>query len=146
MNRLFFDLEADGLIEDASVIWCTGTQLNDQCVIVDRGTPWSKLTNADMLIGHNIIGYDLPLIKKLEGWSPRDNVIIRDTYLMSCLFYGTRLKSHSLKAWGQRLGEYKGDFTDFSRYSEEMAGYCAQDVKVMRLTYNYLCEKMGIEP
>ena len=40
---------------------------------------------------------------------------------------------HSLKAWGERLGELKGDFgetSDWKEFSEEMLAYCIQDVKV----------------
>ena len=41
--------------------------------------------------------------------------------------------SHSLKAYGYRLGVYKGDFakdTDWKEWSQEMQDYCIQDVKV----------------
>ena len=41
--------------------------------------------------------------------------------------------SHSLEAYGYRLGEYKGQFgktTDWSEWSPEMEDYCAQDVQV----------------
>mgnify|MGYP002831322179 CR=1 FL=1 len=41
--------------------------------------------------------------------------------------------SHSLKAWGYRIGEFKGEFgetTDWEEFSEEMLTYCQQDVKV----------------
>ena len=41
--------------------------------------------------------------------------------------------SHSLKAYGYRLGVYKGDFgetSDWKEWSQEMQDYCVQDVKV----------------
>ena len=41
--------------------------------------------------------------------------------------------SHSLKAYGYRLGLHKGDFgedTDWKEWSQEMQDYCVQDVKV----------------
>ena len=40
---------------------------------------------------------------------------------------------HSLKSYGYRLGEYKGDFgetTDWASWTQEMQDYCIQDVKV----------------
>jgi hypothetical protein len=41
---------------------------------------------------------------------------------------------HSLKAWGNRIGNYKAQFeTDWKTYSPEMLDYCTQDVEV---TYN----------
>ena len=44
-------------------------------------------------------------------------------------YYG----SHSLKAWGFRLGVHKGDFgeqTDWSEWSQGMQDYCERDVEV----------------
>ena len=40
---------------------------------------------------------------------------------------------HSLEAYGYRLGEYKGNFsqsTDWKEWSQEMEDYCVQDVNV----------------
>ncbi len=37
---------------------------------------------------------------------------------------------HSLKAWGKRLSDFKMDFNDFSKFSQEMVDYCHQDVAV----------------
>jgi DNA polymerase I len=45
---------------------------------------------------------------------------------------GSKAKPHSLEAWGIRLGDYKGGFTDFDAgYSKEMEEYCIQDVHVL---------------
>jgi DNA polymerase I len=45
---------------------------------------------------------------------------------------GTKYKPHSLAAWGHRLGFPKDDFTDYDGgYSEEMVGYCINDVHVL---------------
>jgi DNA polymerase I-like protein with 3'-5' exonuclease and polymerase domains len=49
-----------------------------------------------------------------------------------------------LKAWGYRIGEYKGDFgttTDWSTWSQEMQDYCEQDVRVTAKLFYYLTEK-----
>jgi len=52
--------------------------------------------------------------------------------------------SHSLKAWGYRLGMTKGDFnhetTDWSKFTDEMADYCAVDVALTSILFNHLCE------
>ena len=45
----------------------------------------------------------------------------------------TIIWTHSLEAYGYRLGEYKGDFaktTDWKEWSQEMQDYCVQDVNV----------------
>ena len=48
--------------------------------------------------------------------------------------------SHSLKAWGVRLGNDKGDFDggDWQTWSPEMQTYCVQDVEVSYDLYKHL--------
>ena len=111
-------------------------------------TALSNLEVADVIVGHNIIGYDLPYINHIYPWfNPRGTII--DTLLLSRLYHPNLLDidkknewknmptklygSHSLKAYGYRLGVYKGDFgetTDWKTWSQEMQDYCVQDVKV----------------
>ena len=111
-------------------------------------TAVSHLEVADILIGHNIIGFDLPFIKSVFPWFNPTGIIV-DTLLLSRLYHPNLLDidkknawkdmptklygSHSLKAYGYRLGVYKGDFgetTDWKEWSQEMQDYCVQDVKV----------------
>ena len=111
-------------------------------------TALSNLEVADVIVGHNIIGYDLPYINHIYPWfNPRGTII--DTLLLSRLYHPNLLDidkknewknmptklygSHSLKAYGYRLGVYKGDFgetSDWKEWSQEMQDYCVQDVKV----------------
>jgi DNA polymerase I len=50
---------------------------------------------------------------------------------------------HSLRAWGERLGDYKDDFTDFdSGLSDEMISYCRQDVAVTVKLYHRLTREL----
>ncbi len=111
-------------------------------------TAVSHLEVADILIGHNIIGFDLPFIKSVFPWFNPTGIIV-DTLLLSRLYHPNLLDidkknawkdmptklygSHSLKAYGYRLGVYKGDFgetSDWKEWSQEMQDYCVQDVKV----------------
>ena len=113
-------------------------------------TAVSWITMANMVVGHNIIGFDLPLIKRLYPFFEYPPVIV-DTLLLSRLYHPnlydidkkqewkdmpTKLYgSHSLEAYGYRLGEHKGDFaktTDWSEWSQEMQDYCEQDVVVTK--------------
>jgi len=106
------------------------------------------LEDADFISGHNIINYDLSVINKLYPWFRRIGDCL-DTLLLSRLYHpdlmdldkkkiwdGMPLKlygSHSLEAYGYRLGENKGDFgktSDWKCWSKEMQDYCIQDVKV----------------
>jgi hypothetical protein len=154
---LIFDIETDGLYNDVTCIHCIGIHdLNTEETYVfnDVGTqqPITKglqlLEDADTVIGHNIIGYDLPVIHKLYPWFQRV-VGVLDTLVLSRLYHTDLLEldqtrkwkhmplqlygRHSLEAYGYRLGEYKGSFgktTDWKEWSQEMQDYMIQDVTV----------------
>ena len=110
---------------------------------------------ADVLIGHNIIGFDLPFIHSVYPWFNPTGIVI-DTLLLSRLYHPNLLEidkkhqwkdmpkplygKHSLEAYGYRLGLYKGDFakdTDWKKWSQEMQDYCIQDVKVTERLCNH---------
>ena len=113
------------------------------------------LEDADLIAGHNIINYDLSVINKLYPWFRRVGDCL-DTLLLSRLYHpnlidldkkktweGMPLKlygSHSLEAYGYRLGESKGEFgksSDWKNWSKEMQDYCVQDVKVTVKLWNH---------
>ena len=96
------------------------------------------LLTATKLIGHNIIGFDIPVIEKLYGVDLSTNCAVMDTLVLSRLFNPTREGSHSLAAWGYRLGQRKMDFKEFEEYTEEMLTYCINDVLVNAKLYNHL--------
>ena len=169
-----FDLETNGLLNDATRIHCISLywekdgrteSFNDEPYTKDpKDLPMggsysitsgvSALEVADILIGHNIIGFDIPIIKKLYPWfNPRGTIV--DTLLLSRLYHPNLLDidkkrcwkhmplqlygRHSLESYGYRLNEYKGNFaknTDWKEWSQEMQDYCEQDVVVT----NKLCK------
>lgn len=108
-----------------------------------------KLARADCLCGHNIIGYDLPVLSALYPDVPLPTKII-DTLVWGRLVYpdikevdlklwkegrmpGQFIGTHSLESYGYRLGILKGEFhktADWSKWTPEMSDYCKQDVKV----------------
>lgn len=113
------------------------------------------LDNYDEVIGHNIISYDLPVLKLYGlldysiGYPGQDSYlnskvcVFTDTLLWSKLLNADRLGGHSLAAWGKRLGNYKGDFTDWTQYSAEMLEYCIQDTAVNADIYHALIKEIG---
>ena len=154
---LVFDLETDGLLDDVTKIHClviydsetaetaiSNNQDNKEPIV--RGV--QRLEDADVLVGHNIIGYDLPVIQKVYLWF-NPQALVLDTLLLSRLYHTDMMEidkkrnldnmplqlygRHSLESYGHRLGEYKGEFgksTDWQEWSPEMETYCAQDVLV----------------
>ena len=165
-GTVVFDIETNGLLKNANRIHClvlhwseddlteafNDEKYADNPKELPMGgnysitTGISYLETADILIGHNIINYDIPVIKRIYPWfNPRGTIV--DTLLLSRLYHAdlfdidkrsekipTKLYgSHSLEAYGYRLGEYKGDFsktTDWQEWSQEMQDYCIQDVVV----------------
>ena len=95
-----------------------------------------RLKEADELIGHNIIQFDLPVLEKLCAFT--HTRALTDTLVLSRLLYPDRSGGHSLKEWGERLGYSKGDFNEFEEYSEDMREYCERDVSLNRRVYELL--------
>ena len=160
-NVIVFDLEANGLYYDATHIHCIAyydtyldeiLSFNDECPGKGMSSPVIRaiqyIEQASIIVGHNIIGYDLPLIRKLYPFFKPDGLIV-DTLLLSRLYHPRLMQldkeknwphmplqlygRHSLEAYGYRLGEYKGEFgktTDWEEWSQELEDYCIQDVRV----------------
>jgi len=161
IGPIIFDLETNGLLNDASHIHCAvlhycetndTASYNDECPGKGMSSPVVRavqhLEMADYIIGHNIVGFDLPIIKSIFPFFNPTGVVI-DTLLLSRLYHPNLLDidkahawkhmplqlygRHSLESYGYRLGEYKGNFaktTDWKEWSQEMEDYCVQDVKV----------------
>ena len=147
-----FDLETNGLYDEVTTIHCLVLHdLNrDQTFTygpdsIAAGLEY--LATADVLIGHNILFFDIPVIRKLYPFYTFAAARIIDTLITTRLIWPKeklydmdteqytqvppKLRgSASLKAWGYRLSDYKIDFKDFKEYSEAMAEYCRQDVAV----------------
>ena len=170
MTALLFDIEATGLLRCGSQLHCIvarDLEKPKDTIVFDckKDRPIEKgvemLKRADVLIGHNIIGYDIPLLK--ERYDFETDAQILDTLVLSRLFYskiadkdydkrppGLPPKlygSHSLKAWGYRLKVYKGDYAEkegaWDKYSMELLNYCIQDTLVTMHLYQLMTRRMG---
>ncbi len=74
--------------------WKAATGLNDY------------LSKATVLIGHNIIGFDAPILNRI--WKTKIKLSnIFDTLIASRLLDPSREQGHSLEAWGNVLGYQK---------------------------------------
>ena len=168
MRRAFFDIETTAVdnwttLEGMDKIHCISVLSEDdgKCVSFSGNSireGISYLVQHDEVVGHNIISFDIPAIKKLH---PTINFpTVRDTLVMASAMFGdvraTDLQKpqfpreligrQSLKAWGVRLGVLKGDYgdtTDWSVCTREMIDYCEQDVAVTYQLYQHL---MSAEP
>lgn len=88
-------------------------------------------------VGHNFLGYDIHAINDLVPGAKIDSKRVIDTLVVSRLLDFNIVGKHSLRAWGERLGCPKTDFSDYSKLTEEMVQYCVQDVNVCHKVYQH---------
>ena len=140
MSSLVFDIETDDL--DATKIWCvttvdTETEEVNSYYKDTLSTGLDRLSKADKLIGHNILGFDMPVIKKLHNLNLFNKKIV-DTLVISRLLNPVRDGGHSLKSWGFRLGLPKIEYEDFQHFSMDMVKYCERDTVLNKRVYDRL--------
>ncbi len=144
MKRLVVDIETDSL--DAKEIFCiVAKDLDDDRIytFTQKNMEHCKplLEQSDILVMHNGVSFDAPVIKRLLDCNiPLSK--IRDTLLLSQLADPMREGGHSLAAWGEKLGFAKIEFEDFSRYSDEMLKYCIRDVELTAKVYTTLVPEL----
>jgi DNA polymerase I-like protein with 3'-5' exonuclease and polymerase domains len=163
LRVIVFDVEGNGFLEQITKLHCLAlaelTSGQRQSFTPDRVEEGLRMVmEADIIIGHNAIKYDLAVCRKLYPWFRVDRKKVVDTLVLSRLIYsdlgdrdrasktpidGKLHGSHSLKAWGQRLGFPKGDYDGgFEEYNPAMLAYNEQDVEVtIRLYQKLLAHK-----
>ena len=144
--RLCYDIECNGL--DPDTIWMIVAQnleTNQIYKFSDHDNLHGSiadgaalLQNAELLVGHNIIGFDNEVVDKLCGTTLNEKRV-HDTWVMSQVLRYKRGHRHGLAGWGENLGNSKIAYEDgWDAYSREMLKYCVQDVKVNVDVYNEL--------
>ena len=167
MTRYIFDIECNGFLDTVTKVHCivilnvgTGEMSTYSFPGTSHDTPdfvtaLKTLEDAEELIGQNSISFDIPVLQKLAPWfKPLGK--LTDTLVLSRLIHSDlkaedapRLAaktitpklygSHSLEAWGERLGFSKSNYEGgFDMWSPEMVDYCEQDVRVTKKLLDYL--------
>lgn len=145
MKKLLIDIETN-LKHDT--IWCAVTQDIDTGEVIVHTTAQrlkSVIKDYDLIVGHNIIGFDAPVLREVWGISIRADQVC-DTLVMSRLENPIREGGHSLKNWGKILGNDKINFEaeDFDAgLTDEMIEYCKQDVNLNVDVYNHLVNRLS---
>lgn len=157
MTRLIFDIEANGFLQDVTKIHCIAA------IDIDTGAKYvwgpneigaavSVLNSADLLVAHGGIRYDYPVLRKLTDFVP--SATLWDSVTLSRLIrsdlkerdFNSRVKlpgkligSHSIEAWGIRLGVPKLHFEGpWGEWSQTMQDYCVGDVETLRAIWQHL--------
>lgn len=153
-TTLIFDIEANGLLDTVTRVHCIAItdaasgrhQLFSGALYDDTGEPAARdgsiedglaaLSQADILVGHNAIAYDLAVLAKIYGWEPRPGARVIDTLITSQTLFGgiedddakKPQKPHALEAWGHRLHQPKSSYKgSWAAYTQAMGQYCRQD-------------------
>ncbi|RMG19604.1 MAG: hypothetical protein D6732_29680, partial [Methanobacteriota archaeon] len=128
-----FDIEANGLNPDK--VWCIA--INDKVYGPDEiEDAVSVLESASLLIGHNVLTYDLPVLHRLYGME-YDVDKVYDTCILSRLLNPDR-GFHSLEEWGNRLGIKKVEDLCWDEFDPRMLERCLADVKITKAVYDAL--------
>ena len=158
---LVFDIETNGLYDKVTQVFCIVIyDINREETFAygpDRiDDALAHLATGDVLIGHNVIFYDVPVLQKLHSFNCKARIL--DTLICTRLIwpkeklydldvqlYPEVPKNYrgmaGLKAWGYRLSDNKIEFKDFSEYSEEMLVYCKQDVAVTSKLWKHVADQ-----
>lgn len=143
MKALVLDIETNSALNHIWCCVCQDVSTDEVSVYTSSEGLTEYLKGYDKIIGHNIIGFDGP--KLAELWNV--NIPARkatDTLILSRLLNPVRDGGHSLRSWGQELGDNKLDFTDYDGgLTDEMLEYCKKDVAVTVRLYKFLCKQFS---
>jgi DNA polymerase I-like protein with 3'-5' exonuclease and polymerase domains len=130
------------------IIWVAVTQDVDTGEMLEHysaETLEPVLRDSIGVIGHNIIGFDAPVLEKQWGLTI-DPSKLKDTLARSRLWNPSLEGGHSLDSWGKRFGDHKIDFHDYDGgLSDEMVKYCRQDVALTTRLYKHLNKQLKDE-
>lgn len=136
MARYVFDIETNGLLDQLDRVHSLVLQdvdtgqiisaTDDENSYISVHSAAKKLMEADEVIGHNIIKFDIPALQKVyPGFKPKGR--ITDTLVLARLCWpdikdndfrrvkrkqmpGYLIGSYGLEAFGCRMGNWKGDY------------------------------------
>lgn len=130
MKRAVFDIESDGFLNVVSKIHCLSyydIDTRESKTLFTKKEIKDFVESYDVLIGHNIIRYDLPVLAKF-GIHFKGRAI--DTLGLAWYLFPNWIR-YGLEAIGQRYGIPKPVVTDWEGLtSEEYAHRCEEDVRI----------------
>jgi hypothetical protein len=129
---IVFDIETDGLLEEATKIYCMSyTHKGTIFTFTDYDDMRYTLNLWDTLIGHNIIRYDIPVAERILGIDLSRKLKI-DTLALSWYLQPNRSK-HGLEDYGVEFGYPKVE-VDEDQWAEGnidlMVERCNRDVEI----------------
>lgn len=128
MTEAVFDIECNGL--NPTKIHCLSVFVDGELKSTSSYDNMRKffLNKDRVLIGHNIIRFDIPVIERLLGIKCQCRLI--DTLALSWYLQPDRIK-HGLEGYGEDFGVPKPKIDDWENLTtEEYIHRCEEDVKI----------------
>ena len=148
MTATVIDIEADGLLDTVSTLWVfVGKELFSDSVVEYIGIKEIKkevpkyLSNYKSIIGHNLLGYDIELLKRFLEYKEGTHIYV-DTLVLSNLLYPDRVGGHSIEAWAERFGEKKVEQESWDVFDPNMVARCHKDVEICERVYKRVMWEM----
>lgn len=163
---LLFDLETNGLLDEVTQLHCIATldtQTSEERIYSslagDLEDGLAAIMKAHRIGGHNVIKFDIPVLQKLYPTFQIDKAQVFDTLIAARLIWtnikdtdagllksgrlpGKKFGSHSLEAYGYRLGEMKGEYEGgWETVNQDMLDYCIQDIRVTNKLWQKIKQK-----
>lgn len=148
MSNYVFDLEANGLNPDR--VWCivfkdteTGefTTFHDEhgMQIQNCARVVNFINKAELLIGHNILGYDIKVLQNLFDIGVPNSRFI-DTLVWSRLIRPARI-NHSIESYGEEYGIRKPTQEQWEVWDDNMLHRCKEDVNITEEVWRGLVQE-----
>lgn len=174
-RKVVLDAEANSL--DPDVVHCIVVKdiktkevfkfVQDECYDLFPDFMYREVRH---MIGHNLIGFDIPKIFVNLLELDMSKFGVTDTLILSQLLYPDRHdfwfkwwqkehkgetfpqlfkkpkeggSPHSIAAWGLRIGRYKPEYENWEVYTPEMLHRCVEDVHINHEAYNLMLEEAG---
>lgn len=131
--KILLDVEADGFLDKAEKIhvlsWAeVSSSRNSLNSLSDYDEMRKLLSSATVIIGHNMVRYDIPLLEKILGIKIEAKVY--DTLPMSWVMFPDR-NEYGLDSFGRDYGIPKPQVDDWDNLTyEEYRHRCEEDVKI----------------
>jgi len=178
LKIITFDIEADGFQESVSKMHCLVAKnyhtkevrrFYDEQVVDKLDTDLlckdslDYLADADVVVGHNLIGYDFDILDMFYGRHPTCKVVdtlvwsqvlnpdrrlpkgCPATYINPLTGKAEKITPHSLAAWGYRVSRSKPAHFDWMNFSEDMLHRCVEDVEISELVLLALLKEAGMD-
>lgn len=140
--KLVIDIEANSLLKPTKIwlIVCKDIETDKVSIFREVSNDASEKKRFQELaercetwIGHNILGYDRPVLLDLLGIDLVADSCV-DTLIVSKLVDYSR-QGHSIEDYGLEFGLEKIKFNDWTQWSQEMEDYCVRDTEICHKIY-----------